>query len=87
MPCSLTKEKVFYKDKDHFQFNSMYVCTLKVAGDGHGIMAQPKRGDIVNFGFLGSQESALSNRGGGEGREARSKSVEESKESSKSKDK
>jgi hypothetical protein len=48
----LTKEKVFYKGKDHVQFNSMYVCTLKVAGNQHGITAQPKRGDIVNFGFL-----------------------------------
>ena len=33
----LTNEKVFYKGKDHVQFNSMYVCTLKVAGDRHGI--------------------------------------------------
>ncbi len=48
----LTNEKVFYKGKDHVQFNSMYVCTLKVAGDRHGITAQPKRGDIVDFGFL-----------------------------------
>ncbi len=76
----LTKEKVFYKGKDHFHFNSMCVCTLKVAGNRHGIMAQPKRGDIVNFGFLGSQESASSNLGGGVGREARGERVEYYKE-------
>ena len=78
----LTNEKVFYKGKDHVQFNSMYVCTLKVAGDRHGITAQPKRGDIVDFGFLGSQESASSNRGGGVDGEVRGKRVEESEESS-----
>ena len=82
----LTNEKVFFKGKDHVQFNSMYVCTLKVAGDRHGITAQPKRGDIVDFGFLGSQESASSDRGGGVGGEARGKRVEESEESSKSED-
>ena len=27
----LSKETVFYKGKQHVQFNSMYVCTLKVA--------------------------------------------------------
>ena len=82
----LTNEKVFYKGKDHVQFNSMYVCTLKVAGDRHGITAQPKRGDIVDFGFLGSQESASSNRGGGVDGEARGERVEESDESSESED-
>ncbi len=29
----LTKETVLYKGKQHVQFNSMYVCTLKVAGE------------------------------------------------------
>ena len=82
----LTNEKVFYKGKDHVQFNSMYVCTLKVTGDRHGITAQPKRGDIVDFGFLGSQESASSDRGGGVGGEARGERVEESEESSESED-
>jgi len=28
----LTKETVLYKGKQHVQFNSMYVCTLKVVG-------------------------------------------------------
>ncbi len=64
----------------------MYVCTLKVAGDRHGITAQPKRGDIVDFGFLGSQESVSSNHGAGVGGEARGKRVKESKESSESED-
>jgi len=82
----LTNEKVFYKGKDHMQFNSMYVCTLKVAGDRHGITAQPKRGDTVDFGFLGSQESASSNRGSGVDGEARGERVEESDESSESED-
>jgi hypothetical protein len=51
---------VLYKGKHHVQFISMYVCTLKVAGDRHSILAQAKRGDIVDFGFLGSQERAPS---------------------------
>ncbi len=45
----------------------MYVCTLKVAGDRHGLTLQPKKGGIVDFGFVGSQNSAAS--GGREGRE------------------
>jgi hypothetical protein len=32
------------KGKAHQQFNSMYVCTLKVAGDCHGLTLQPKKG-------------------------------------------
>ena len=63
----LTKETVFYKGKQHVQFNSMYVCTLKVAGERHGITAQAQRGEIVDFGFLGSQNSASIDRGGGGG--------------------
>jgi len=62
-----TKETVYYKGKEHIQFNSMYVCTLKVAGERHGITAQAQRGGIVDFGFLGSQNSASINRGGGGG--------------------
>jgi hypothetical protein len=61
----LTKETVFYKGKQHVQFNSMYVCTLKVAGERHGITARAQRGEIVDFGFLGSQNSASIDRGGG----------------------
>ena len=62
-----TKEVVEYKDKLHQQFNSMYVVTLKVAGERHGLTSQPKKGGIADFGFLGSQNSADSG-GGGEGR-------------------
>jgi hypothetical protein len=63
----LTKETVFYKGKQHVQFNSMYVCTLKVAGERHGITAQAQRGEIIDLGFLGSQNSASIGRGGGGG--------------------
>jgi hypothetical protein len=63
----LTKETVLYKGKHRVQFNSMYVCTLKVAGNQHSISAQTQRGDIVDFGFLGSQESASIDCGGGGG--------------------
>jgi hypothetical protein len=63
----LTKETVLYKGMQHVQFNSMYVCTLKVAGEWHGITAQAQRGEIVDFGFLGSQNSASIDRGGGGG--------------------
>ncbi len=62
-----TKETVLYKGNEHIQFNSMYVCTLKVAGERHGITAQAQRGGIVDFGFLGSQNSASIDRGGGGG--------------------
>ena len=60
-----TKEVVEYKDKLHQQFNSMYVVTLKVAGERHGLTSQPKKGGIADFGFLGSQNSADSGGGGG----------------------
>ena len=63
----LTKEMVLYKGKHHIQLNSMYVCTLKVAGNQHSISVQAKRGDIVDFGILGSQESASIDRRGGRG--------------------
>ena len=63
----LTKETVLYKGKQHVQFNSMYVCTLKVAGERDGIMVQAQRGGIVDFGFLRSQTSASIDRGGGGG--------------------
>ena len=61
-----TKETVLYNGKKHIQFDSMYVCTLKVVGDRHGITAQAQRGGVVDFGFLGSQNSASINRGGGD---------------------
>ena len=42
------KETMHYKGKEHIQFNSMYVCTLKVAGERHGITAQAQRGGIID---------------------------------------
>jgi hypothetical protein len=78
------KETVHYKGKEHIQFNSMYVCTLKVAGEQHGITAQAQRGGIVDFGF--SQNSASIDRGGGGGdggnTEQQGGMVEESDDSS-----
>jgi hypothetical protein len=61
------KETVIFHGKKHMQFNSMYVCTLKVAGDRHGKQAQPQRGGIADFGFLRSQDSVPSDHGGGGG--------------------
>ena len=87
----LTKETVFYKGKQHVQFNSMYVCTLKVAGERHGITAQAQRGGIVDFGFRGSQNSASIDHGGGGGNggntEQQGGVVEESDDSSEEDDK
>ena len=78
-----TKEFVTYNNKSHQQFNSMYVCTLKVAGDRHGLTSQPKKGGIADFGFLGSQDSAASDRGGGRaGYQARAAVENESSEDS-----
>ena len=62
-----TKETVLYNGRKHIQFDSMYVCTLKVVGNWHGITAQVKRGGVVDFGFQGSQNSASIDRGGGGG--------------------
>jgi hypothetical protein len=47
----LTKEMVLYKCKHRMQFNSMYVCTLKVVGDRQSITAQAQRGDIYTLAF------------------------------------
>ncbi len=42
----------------------MYVCTLKVAKDRHGLTAQPEDAGIADFGFLGSQNSTSMECGG-----------------------
>jgi hypothetical protein len=39
-----TKEMVLFNGKKHVQLNAMHVCTLKLAGNWHGITAQPQRG-------------------------------------------
>ena len=77
-----TKETVVYKGKEQIQFNLMYVCTLKVAGEQHGITVQAQRGGVVDFGFLGSQNSASIDRGGGGGDGEQQRRVEESEDSS-----
>ena len=77
-----TKETVVYKGKEQIQFNSMYVCTLNVAGEQHGITVQAQRGGVVDFGFLGSQNSASIDRGGGGGDGEQQRRVEESEDSS-----
>ena len=61
------KQKVTFNGKTHMQFNSMYVCRLKVANDRHGLTAQPKNVGIADFGFRGSQSSTEVDRGGGGG--------------------
>jgi len=38
-----------------------------VAGEQHGIMVQVQRGGIIDFGFLGSQNSVSIDHGGGGG--------------------
>jgi hypothetical protein len=43
----------------------MYVVTLKVPGDHHGLTSQLKKGGITDFGFVGSQISTDSGGGGG----------------------
>ena len=58
-----TKKKVTWAGKAHMQFNCMYVCTLKVANDRHGLTAQPKNAGFADFGFL--ESSAEADRGGG----------------------
>jgi hypothetical protein len=55
---------VHYKGRDHIQFNSMYVTTLKVAKDCHTLTSVPKFVGIAKFGNVGS----LKCNGGGGGR-------------------
>ena len=47
-----TKQKVSFMGMKHMQFNCMYVVTLKVASDRHGLTAQPTNAGIADFGFL-----------------------------------
>ena len=58
-----TKKKVWFAGKPHMQFNCMYVCTVRVATDRHGLTAQPKNAGFADFGFL--ESSAEADRGGG----------------------
>jgi hypothetical protein len=63
-----TKVRVYYNKKEHIQFNTMYVCTLKVAKDRHGLQKQPEDAGIADFGFLRSQNSVSMERGGRAGK-------------------
>jgi hypothetical protein len=49
--CVLTNKVVHYEGRDHIQFNSMYVMTLKVAKDRHTFISGPKWG-LQNLGML-----------------------------------
>jgi hypothetical protein len=59
-----TKVRVYYDKKEHIQFNTMYVCKLKVAKDRHGLQKQPEDAGVADFGFLRSQNSPSMERGG-----------------------
>jgi hypothetical protein len=62
--CIFTNKVVHYKGRDHIQFNSMYVTTLKVAKDCHTLTSGPKFAGITEFGNVRS----LKCNGGGGGR-------------------
>jgi hypothetical protein len=61
------KEVVEFNGKHHLQFNSIYVCTQKVAGDRHGLTEQLQNTGIAGLGFLVSQNSVGSMECGGGG--------------------
>ena len=85
----LTKETVLYKGKQHVQFKSIHVCTLKVAGERHGITAQAQRGGIVDFESQNSASIDHGGRGGDGGNNAALEQqgmVEENKNSSEEED-
>jgi hypothetical protein len=60
--------RVYYNKKENIQFNTIYVCMLKVAKDRHCLQKQPEDAGIADFGFLGSQNSASMERGGRAGK-------------------
>ncbi len=63
-----TKVRVYYDKREHMKFNNMFVCRLKVVKDRHGLQKQPEDVGIVDFGFLGSQNSASMEHGGRAGK-------------------
>ncbi len=67
--CVLTDKVVHYKGRDHIQFNSMYVTTLKVSKDRHTLTSGPKFAGIPKFGDVGSLkcDGGGGGRGGGKG--------------------
>jgi hypothetical protein len=69
--CVLANEVVHYDGRDHKQFNSMYVTTLKVAKDPHTLTLGPKFAGIAKFGDIGSIKRDGGGRGGSGGKGGR----------------
>jgi hypothetical protein len=46
------KVRVYYDKKEQIQYNTMYVCSLKVAKDRHGLQKQPEYAGIADLGRL-----------------------------------
>ncbi len=67
--CVLNSKVVHYESRDHIQFNSMHVTTLKVAKDHHTLTSGPKFAGITKFGDVGSlkHDGDGGGRGGGKG--------------------
>jgi hypothetical protein len=67
--CVLTNKVVHYNGRNHIQFNSMYVTTLKVAKDCHTLTLGLKFARIAKFGDVGSLKCYGGGRveGGGKG--------------------
>ena len=64
----LTDKTVYYKGREHIQFDSMYVTTLKVAKGRHSRVKATKEAGIAAFGKLKSEPvSGRGNDGGGGG--------------------
>jgi hypothetical protein len=61
----LTNKTVFFKGREHIQFDSMYVTTLKVAKGRHSRVKATKEAGIAAFGTL--KHEPLSSRGGNDG--------------------
>jgi hypothetical protein len=61
----LTDKTVFFKGREHIQFDLMYVTTLKVAKGRHSRVKATKEAGIAAFGKL--KHEPLSGRGGNDG--------------------
>jgi hypothetical protein len=46
-----TKVRVYYDKKEHIQFNTMYVCTLKVAKDRHGLQSSQRMRELQTLAY------------------------------------
>ena len=63
----LTDRTVRYQGRDHIQFDSMYVCTLKVAESRHSRVRATKDAGIATFGKRERGRGGSSGDGGGGG--------------------